>query len=305
MTVTVNVVWLVDVGGYGRGYYDRLLTRHRGLRVRVHDDQTLRLPPMPNAVVVCNRSVLYGRYLERYERAGIIFSVLHLSDEFLRDDRSFLHMACCRLVFRVHFDPKIASDPRVHTIPLGFRDGMNIQDAALPGGRPYDWCFAGDPNKSDRATMLRVVEKDWPAAHSFRHLYRGFGSSRALPCRAYGRALRASRFVLCPRGWKNLETFRLYEALEAGAVPVTLSHTRWQPHDSYWNLVFDVAPVPFIARPTWRQAIADARQLAADPVVYEQVRSACVRFWHRQKQASHRTVGHALKDVFAGAVSNP
>jgi hypothetical protein len=53
-----------------------------------------------------------------------------------------------------------------------------------------------------------------------------------------------SVWVLCPGGFVHPETFRLYETLEAGALPVLQSH-------SFWSLLFahELPPFPLISGP--------------------------------------------------------
>ena len=73
-----------------------------------------------------------------------------------------------------------------------------------------------------------------------------------------------SVWVLCPGGFVHPETFRLYETLEAGALPVLQSHR-------FWSLLFahELPPFPFISGPEnicelieMSDADADALRLA-------------------------------------------
>ncbi len=48
------------------------------------------------------------------------------------------------------------------------------------------------------------------------HLTAGFGTPDNLSTETYRAMLDDSVIVPCPSGWANLETFRVYEALEAG-----------------------------------------------------------------------------------------
>ena len=55
-----------------------------------------------------------------------------------------------------------------------------------------------------------------------------------LPYTTYVDVLRRSRFVLCPRGYGS-SSFRLFEALKAGRVPVILADEWTQPTGPNWN----------------------------------------------------------------------
>jgi len=65
---------------------------------------------------------------------------------------------------------------------------------------------------------------------------------------SYRALMNQSKYVLCPIGHCNIDSFRVYEALEAGAIPITISITsiqRWM----YWDALLGV-PVPWIAAPS-------------------------------------------------------
>ena len=304
LMLLVTIIWLIDVGGYGQEFHDNVFRRHRQIRTRVIHDKELKLSPIPNSLIICNRSVPYGPYLDRYGKTNTPFAVAHLSDEYLRDDRSFLHWSnqICRLVFRGHYDPKLKHDHRIFTLPVGWRDGMKLDQIITKASRrPLQWSFAGDPYKSDRRTALRTLSREWPGASSSTHFFKGFNSPKALSPIEYGKLLSCSQFVVCPRGWKNLETFRVYEALSAGAIPITLSRTRWQPEQPhYWARVFfETVDVPFIHADTWQEAIVKARCLSENNKILDSVQAECVKFWSRYKSQLHARVGKALIKAFS------
>lgn len=301
MTLNVNVIWLIDIGGYGGEFYGFLFRRHKGIHARIIEDRNLSLPPMQNSIIVFNRSVEYNHYLTRYARFGIPFVAVMLSDEYLRDNRQFFRHRMCRLTFRSHYDPKLSQDSRVFTIPLGWRDNMNIDSFVASTGfsnRPYDWSFVGDPYKSDRQRALSQLSRIWPDACAFTHFFKGFNSPDGFSPISYAEVLLKSKFVLCPRGWVNLETFRVYEALEAGAIPITLSFTRWQPErPSYWIRVFGEDP-PFIHKTTWKEAILEAKRISQDSEEYNRLHNKCTSFWRRYKKKLHFNAGIALRNAF-------
>ena len=63
------------------------------------------------------------------------------------------------------------------------------------------------------------------------------------------------------------------QALEGGAIPVTLSRSAIQPYN-YWEAVFGVPSeeIPFVANPTWEQNVDEVLYLVADPPLYERRR---------------------------------
>lgn len=66
----------------------------------------------------------------------------------------------------------------------------------------------------------------------------------------YYRVLAQSEFTLCPRGY-GVTSFRLYEALHCGAVPIYVSDVHWLPYKEAikWNkiaLIVKPSEIPFI-----------------------------------------------------------
>ena len=72
----------------------------------------------------------------------------------------------------------------------------------------------------------------------------------------------------CPGGWMTPETFRLYEALEAGCVPICSSDAPlWKPGEQgdYWTHVLGEPP-PFPVLSDWTRIGRVIDELLADPV---------------------------------------
>jgi NADPH-dependent glutamate synthase beta subunit-like oxidoreductase len=76
----------------------------------------------------------------------------------------------------------------------------------------------------------------------------------------------------------NVECFRIYEALEAGALPVFVVEENSKPlleHLSKW--------IPLLAADSWQKAAQTIHTLRAKPEVYEQVRLQMLVGWARLK----------------------
>lgn len=103
---------------------------------------------------------------------------------------------------------------------------LPVPDIAAPD---LLFSFVGAPTAPCRRLLFRLAHKDsvveevrdfvWESTHP------GFGTSR----RRYAEILARSRFVLCPRG-RGTSSFRLYETLAAGRVPVIIAD-EWVPPD--------------------------------------------------------------------------
>jgi hypothetical protein len=125
------------------------------------------------------------------------------------------------------------ADKPVLSVPLGpFLDleMMGVAPVAMrERARSYGWFFAGDLNKpeNDEATlisrpyMLNLFLQTVPDGLYYTHFH-GFGNALLSP-RTYLTYLCDTYFAPVPHGYAALECFRLYEALECGAIPVALA----------------------------------------------------------------------------------
>lgn len=198
----------------------------------------------------------------------------------------------------------------VHTFGLGYKrgfwDGYNGKAPGLRSvsERRYVWSFAGTVHHAGRRAVLarfkqltpnRVVETS------------SFGATDGVDTSGYRDLLLDTILVLCPYGHVNLDTFRLYEALEAGAIPVTLKENtllldKFQTLGNYWLHVFPTndhhhhRTVPFIAVDTWEDAYQQLGRLLNNTTELERLRHKVYTFWRNHKW---QTAMHLSSEVAA------
>jgi hypothetical protein len=80
-----------------------------------------------------------------------------------------------------------------------------------------------------------------------------------------------SVFVLCPPGALIQDTFRVYEALMAGAVPIV-------EDDPYWTELYGLE-VPFVKVRKWSETIEKINQLASSPATLSRLRNHARIWW--------------------------
>ena len=103
--------------------------------------------------------------------------------------------------------------------------------------------------------------------------------------------LRRSAFTLCPGGTHE-ETYRVYEALEAGSVPVLRDSPAW-------NLLGGDHPLPVV--PDWsrvREMVLLPLLRARDPAATaDALQRRVVAWWHRFKQQHERSFAIAMRPM--------
>lgn len=122
--------------------------------------------------------------------------------------------------------------------------------------RPLDWVFAGQVNNIRRKECVAVL-RDLP--NGFLHTTDCFLCG--LPPVEYAEKLTEARVVACPSGIFTPSTFRVFEALEAGAVPIVDAKAP-KGTNGYWAALFGTDhPVPVIEEwsdfPKMMQAVID------------------------------------------------
>lgn len=176
-------------------------------------------PPEDNAWYVVQRpySEMWSQLFHTWNKQNISFRVLHLSDEFTTDTIDFYSLSMCKAVIRNYPRADISSLSHIVTIPLGYhhKPDQDIQPKTWEE-RTLLWTFHGT-DWFDRGQQLTKLESYVP------------NSCRLLPSwnhpdmtgpHDYIRLLQNSKFCPVLKG-NNDETFRLYEALEAGCLPIT------------------------------------------------------------------------------------
>lgn len=230
----------------------------------------------PSMIVVDSRLVKEKTsYYRRAFESGARVVLIHLSDETFRDDTGIYRY--CDGVLRNYHSELLSDIAHVDFFPLGYKAGF-ARENIIPrpaAHRKYLWSFAGDAKKLTRPKMLDAMS---PLGDGFTRLTRGFGTDDALATDAYRALLDDSVIVPCPCGWANLESFRVYEALEAGCIPIVEK----RPSFDYFQRLLGPHPMPTVA--TWPEAAALVTRLKADGGL-EPLRMQCFAWWQDRKPA--------------------
>jgi GR25 family glycosyltransferase involved in LPS biosynthesis len=152
------------------------------------------------------------------KHCNLTLILLHLSDESCKADTKLYNNPSIKHVFRNYWRPDVVSSKVTH-LPLGYNKKRDSNKTLKPIlGRKYVWSFAGAMDRPLRKEILESFESD-DLEHK---LYKTptWGSSLNLEGEEYIHILDESKIVPCMPGFFNVETYRFYEALESGAIPV-------------------------------------------------------------------------------------
>jgi hypothetical protein len=95
--------------------------------------------------------------------------------------------------------------------------------------------FSGSIHSSERIRSYHIAKK-----MGFSNGYTGWGwnSQDSLTPKKYNEMLKNSKYSLCPSGHMNLDTFRFYEIIKSGALPIIPKETPFQPFN-YYSEIYD------------------------------------------------------------------
>jgi hypothetical protein len=215
---TQKVIWLCEKGDesdFDKDYIEKVILSKIENKIIIYDG--LHQENCDNSIVIVyfNKRIKDEK-IERYLQRGKNVILIHLGGE-NPCNPDFMYRNA-KIVIRAYYNPRY-QHPHVYTIPLGFQSGMGLRADGEPyyQKKKYAWFFAGQI-KSDRAVMLEAFEKISPR---FLHVTKKWNCGTAISAEEVSKLMQQSIFVPCPLGWINQDSYRVMEALENGAIPVT------------------------------------------------------------------------------------
>jgi hypothetical protein len=230
--------------------------------------------------IAADRSIIVDRlldaktapYYRRNFEHGVQQVLIHLSDEFYADDCTAYRW--CQRVYRNYWTPVLSGLDPVSFFALGYKTGFAKDVPPRPAAeRAYVWSFVGDVKKPTRALMRRHMST---VPGGFEHLTSGWDSTDSLSTEDYRRVLDQSVFAPCPAGAVNLDCYRVYEALEAGCIPIVMR----RPGYDYFDRLLPGHPMPVVS--DWAEAPAFVKALIESDRC-EPLRQACQAWWTGHK----------------------
>jgi GR25 family glycosyltransferase involved in LPS biosynthesis len=259
------------------------------------DSVSLDSPPptdKPIVIVQKNHFAAYIALFSKWSSAGIDYFVLHLSDEFANDPIGFYNDPHCLGIFRFYDRTDIAEDIRKKTLilPLGYHytlsngsDNPSEKTPRLPF-RNLRWSFLGT-NWNNRDEHLRPFQRIEP--HQ-KLLVDTWESKDKIERQQYLSVLLDTYFVPCLPG-NNNETFRVYEALECGCIPLYVKQSERDLHAEY--LMNEIGIMP---SSSWDEAVKLMEHLLSNLPLLENYRTMILNRWIALKKKLGESITRVL-----------
>ena len=206
--------------------------------------------------------------IELYNQLNLTCSkilLFHLGDETGNYNLSEVYKKFA-YVFRTFCSNKYFNNNEVKCIPLGYKSGIVNK---FISDRKYKWAFTGTPHKSSRHDLLFQFSDIKPF---FCHKTKKF-NTKIISVDEMSDVLSSTKFVPCPSGFFHPDTYRLYEALQCGCIPVV------EDAYKYYDRLFP--DNPFIKIGKW----ADAKLIIKDwnEVQIKKKQEDCIVWWNNYK----------------------
>ena len=277
---------------YEFNWFKQIFVDNAGLSLEVERLANGSEPPTDKPIVVVQRPYVEeaSRVLKGWNEAGVEFYLLHLSDEHGTDPIDMYQWPSCLGVLRNYIRPDVTESDKIRIIPLGFH-------WAIPNGEPVIhtprvpfrelvWSFVGTgwANRREKLQILNAI----PGEHKCVFMD-DWNSEKMLGREEVLSLLLNTWCVPCPSG-NNAETFRVYEALEAGAVPVLVKEAGMEGYLSYLGRW-----LPLLVANDWQHAAGIIHTLRMKPEVYEQYRMQVLHGWEKMKADTRQAVRSVWK----------
>ena len=254
----------------------------------VHDDNTCDIPKSSKMINHPKKVLIWGSNED-------IISPMH------KLENDYLHI----------FSNYYWDTENVTSIPLGYHGSVEMHPTIPMEERLYNMNFVGCLNRN-RLKLISSMSKvkDWIIVLgllAFRknglgvlnHLIKCFRNrdhfifnhsfNVGVDKNLYNLNLSSSKIALCPRGWNNVETFRLYEAMRYGCVVMSEK----LPNRSYYS------GIPIVEVSDWNLVLSLGDALIEDKDRLKELGEASRR-WYEEKlspRATAEIIANKLKQI--------
>lgn len=161
--------------------------------------------------------------------------------------------------------------------------------------KTQDWFFCGQINHDRREQCvheLRLFQENGTFPNGTLVPTDGFGKE-ALNQEQYVAHLAHTKIVLCPSGIETPDTFRLYEALEAGCIPVVDAFSTRNQSYGFWKYLFG-EDVPFPIVDYWDKLPALMPELLKE---YPHNANKISAWWQNKKRSMYLKLIDDVKEI--------
>ena len=206
--------------------------------------------------------------------------LFHINDEQL-DKRSMLIYDNFNFIWRTCCSPKYFLSNKIKCIPPGYKSGFE-QKFEIDKKRKFKWRFFGTQHKSSRHDMNFQLEKIEP---NFVNRTDKFADKqKSMDVKEMEKIYFDTNFAPCPAGFFHPESYRIYEALQCGVIPIV---------ESIYNYFDKTYPNnPFIKIKRWSEAKEIIDNWSYDKILNK--RKECINWWNKYLLSHQNFIGKKI-----------
>jgi len=212
-----------------------------------------------------SKEIFYKNVLNKYKNVYLI----HLGDEGGEVDKKFY--LNFKHVFRTFYLNSFSSVLNVTCIPIGYKTGL-INNSTEINNRKYNWNFLGTVHGASRYDLIFQNKNIKP---NYINITKKFDGKNSLDAEQYYKIMGDTKFVLVSHGYYHPETYRLYEAIESGCIPIIEN-----PHNFFDNFL---PKNPIIKIKLWSEASNIINELNEDKIKLLKISNDLKNWWNQYK----------------------
>jgi len=215
------------------------------------------------------------------------FTLIHVSDEEgLDGDQLYPMLPESTTIWRNFPYERFDNKTTIHHFPIGprkeFLESMQLNKASE---RTTPWAFMGTLWRTGNRTLATsIFLREHPSGEFFGGQFFG----RGLPIKQYRDRLQNSIFALCPEGDRHFDTFRLYESLQAGCIPLVVERD-----GQAIRLLGPQFPIPIFE--SWKLASKFAKENLHNRQALNMLQMQCQQWWGATKFHLSKTLRQAIQ----------
>lgn len=216
---------------------------------------------------VPNKQNFYSNIFQNFNNLYLI----HLGDEGGREYNEAFY-SNFKHIFRTFHLNKFSNNKKITSIPIGYKSGL-IKNKLNISKKKYLWSFMGTIHGASRFDLIHQNQDIKP---NFINITKNFGGDNTLNSDDYYNILNQCTFSLVPHGYLHPETYRLYESLECGSIPIIEN-----PYNFFDKFLKNH---PFYSISVWSEAKEKIENLVKDQNKLNEVADKTQEWWVNYKK---------------------
>ena len=234
-------------------------------------DHVNKIDEKDQLIIIDSQLSIKKELYEKLSKKCSSIYLIHLGDEGGTEDTNLIYNYC-KHVWRTFGLPKYFNNHKITCIPIGYKSGLNLQNKEIIK-RKFLWSFMGTIHGSSRYDLIHQNGNLKP---HFINKTSNFASEESLDTEKYYAILHDSIFIMVPHGYVHPESYRLYEALESGCVPIIEN-----PHNFYNNFL---PKNPLIKINLWKESSEIIKKLLNDKNKLKEKSDEINLWWENYKK---------------------